>query len=70
MISKDFRNDRPKTTRIRIEVSFTSQTEGVILLKDMGFGEMFPGNRKDYRLSVYIDFVIWSDFLTRSREFS
>ena len=36
----------PKTTRIRIEVSFTSQTEGVILLKDMGFGEMFPATGK------------------------
>ena len=35
-----------KTTRIRIEVSFTSQTEGVILLKDMGFGEMFPATGK------------------------
>ncbi|MCI6857988.1 MAG: DUF5716 family protein [Eubacterium sp.] len=36
----------PKTTRIRIEVSFTSQTEGVILLTDLGFGEMFPATGK------------------------
>lgn len=36
----------PKTTRIRIEVRFTSQVEGVILLKDMGFGEMFPATGK------------------------
>lgn len=36
----------PKTTRIRIEVQFTAQTEGVILLKDMGFGSMFPGTGK------------------------
>lgn len=36
----------PKTTRIRIDVKFTSQTEGVILLKDMGFGAMFPATGK------------------------
>ena len=36
----------PKTTRIRIEVRFTSSVEGVILLKDMGFGEMFPATGK------------------------
>ncbi len=35
-----------KTTRIRVDVRFTSQTEGVILLKDMGFGEMFPATGK------------------------
>ncbi|MDO5145867.1 MAG: DUF5716 family protein [Eubacteriales bacterium] len=36
----------PKTTRIRIEVQFTSETEGVILLKDLGFGTMFPATGK------------------------
>lgn len=36
----------PKTTRIRIKVQFTSETEGIILLKDMGFGKMFPGTGK------------------------
>ena len=39
---KDLPARPPKTTRIRIEVRFTSQTDGVILLKDLGFGEMFP----------------------------
>lgn len=36
----------PKTTRVRIQVQFTSRNTGVILLKDMGFGKMFPGTGK------------------------
>lgn len=36
----------PKTTRIRVEVRFHSQTDGVILLKDLGFGDMFPATGK------------------------
>lgn len=36
----------PKTTRMHIEVQFTSETEGVIMLQDMGFGTMFPGTGK------------------------
>lgn len=36
----------PKTTRMHIEVQFTSETEGIILLKDLGFGTMFPGTGK------------------------
>ncbi|MCD8019612.1 MAG: DUF5716 family protein [Clostridiales bacterium] len=43
---KDLPSRPPKTTRIRIQVEFTSDTEGVILLKDMGFGTMFPGTGK------------------------
>lgn len=43
---KDLPARPPKTTRIRIRVQFTSQTEGVILLKDMGFGDMFPATGK------------------------
>lgn len=43
---KDLPARPPKTTRIRIEVQFTSQTDGVILLKDLGFGEMFPATGK------------------------
>lgn len=35
-----------KTTRIHIEVCFSSATEGVILLKDMGFGTMFKATGK------------------------
>lgn len=36
----------PKTTRIRIQVRFSSETEGNILLTDLGFGSMFPGTGK------------------------
>lgn len=43
---KDLPVRPPKTTRMHIEVQFTSETEGVILLKDMGFGTMFPGTGK------------------------
>ena len=31
---------------MHIEVQFTSETEGIILLKDLGFGTMFPGTGK------------------------
>lgn len=43
---KDIPARPQKTTRIRIQVQFTSEIEGVILLKDMGFGSMFPGTGK------------------------
>ncbi len=33
----------PKTTRMRVSVRFNSQNDGVILLKDLGFGKMYPG---------------------------
>lgn len=32
----------PKTTRLRIDVQFTSAVGGVILLTDLGFGSMYP----------------------------
>lgn len=35
-----------KTTRLRIDVHFTAATEGVILLEDLGFGELFPATGK------------------------
>ena len=43
---KDLPTRPPKTTRMHIEVQFTSETEGVILLKDLGFGTMFPATGK------------------------
>ena len=43
---KDLPKRPPKTTRIRVEVSFTSRTEGIIFLTDLGFGSMFPGTEK------------------------
>ena len=36
----------PKTTRIRVEVTFTSCTQGLIFLTDMGFGSMFLATGK------------------------
>lgn len=35
-----------KTTRVRLRVFFSSATEGVILLQDLGFGSMYPGTGK------------------------
>ena len=43
---KDIPKRPPKTTRIRVSVNFTSAFEGVILLEDLGFGEMYPGTGK------------------------
>ena len=43
---KDLPARPPKTTRMHIQVQFTSQTEGVILLTDQGFGSLFPGTGK------------------------
>ena len=36
----------PKTTRIHIEVQFTSEAGGVIMLQDLGFGTMYKGTGK------------------------
>jgi hypothetical protein len=35
-----------KTTRLHVKVEFNSETSGVILLTDMGFGDMFPATGK------------------------
>lgn len=43
---KDLPKRPPKTTRIHVEVRFTSCTEGMIFLTDMGFGSMFPKTEK------------------------
>lgn len=39
-------NRPPKTTRVRISVTFTSALEGVIMLQDLGFGAMYPATDK------------------------
>lgn len=36
----------PKTSRLRVRVDFTSETSGVILITDKGFGNMFPATGK------------------------
>ncbi len=43
---RDLPKRPPKTTRLRIRVDFTSENSGVILITDMGFGEMFPATGK------------------------
>ncbi len=43
---KDLPKRPPKTSRIHVEVSFTSCTEGMIFLTDLGFGSMYPGTGK------------------------
>ncbi len=43
---RDLPGRPPKTTRLHIEVEFTSAVSGVILITDMGFGSMFPATGK------------------------
>ena len=43
---KDLPERPPKTTRIRIQVQFTSAGEGIILLTDLGFGSLYPATGK------------------------
>ena len=43
---KDIPRRPAKTTRLHIKVDFTSETSGVILITDMGFGTMFPATGK------------------------
>lgn len=43
---KDLPARPPKTSRIHISVEFYSPHEGMILLKDAGFGDMYPGTGK------------------------
>ena len=43
---RDLPKRPPKTSRIHVEVSFSSCTEGMILMTDMGFGSMYPKTEK------------------------
>ena len=43
---KDLPKRPPKTTRLHVEVEFTSCTEGIIFLTDIGFGHMYPKTEK------------------------
>lgn len=43
---KDLPKRPAKMTRIRVEVTFTSCTEGIIFLTDLGFGSMIPATGK------------------------
>lgn len=43
---RDLPDRPPKTTRLHIQVDFTSESSGVILVTDKGFGTMFPATGK------------------------
>ena len=38
-----------KTTKLSLEVEFDSPTEGAVIIKDLGFGKLFPTTNKIYR---------------------
>ena len=38
-----------KTTKLSLEVEFESPNEGAVIIRDMGFGKMFPTTNKIYR---------------------
>jgi len=38
-----------KTTRLSLSVEFDSPTEGAVVIRDMGFGKLFPTTNKIYR---------------------
>ena len=38
-----------KTTKLSLEVEFESPSEGAVIIRDMGFGKMFPTTNKIYR---------------------
>jgi hypothetical protein len=38
-----------KTTKLSLEVEFESPKEGAVIIRDMGFGKMFPTTNKIYR---------------------
>ncbi len=38
-----------KTTKLSLEVEFDSPKEGAVIIKDMGFGKLFPTTNKIYR---------------------
>ncbi|MBO4590979.1 MAG: hypothetical protein J5684_00260, partial [Eubacterium sp.] len=38
-----------KTTKLSLEVEFESPKEGAVIIKDMGFGKLFPTTNKIYR---------------------
>lgn len=36
----------PMTTRVELEIAYTSQKEGYMKVKDLGFGELYPSSRR------------------------
>ena len=42
--------ERPaRTTRLGVSLQYTSQTECQVLVKDLGFGEMFPSSGMEWK---------------------
>ena len=41
--------ERPKkTTRLRIQIDFTSPSNAKLCIRDLGFGELFPASDMNY----------------------
>ena len=38
-----------KTTKLSLSVEFENPTDGAIIIKDLGFGKLFPTTNKIYR---------------------
>ena len=39
----------PKTTKISIEIEMLDEKTGAIVIRDVGFGKIYPTTRKIYR---------------------
>ena len=38
-----------KTTKLSLEVEFENPTDGAVIIRDLGFGKLFPTTNKIYR---------------------
>ena len=43
-----------KTTKLSLEVEFDNPHEGAVIIKDLGFGKLFPTTNKIYRKEFHI----------------
>ena len=46
----------PMTTRVELEIAYTSQKEGYIKVKDLGFGELYPSTRQIWVKKFSLDY--------------
>ncbi len=47
-----------KTTKLSLEVEFENPTDGAVIIRDLGFGKLFPTTNKIYRKEFSI---VWED---------
>ncbi len=45
----------PKTTKISLELEFVSAKKGAVIIRDVGFGELFPTTNRIYRKEFCLD---------------